>query len=142
MKKTITVIFLFFTFSMFSQSDKLVGEYHLQLENIDEYLIEYKLTLNQDGTFIFHSYTSINKVTQKKVNEYGKGKWKVDDKIVSFYVDIKNDFIGKYSLDFNKSKARLIIKSPRDKSDRIIKTRLKFFESETFWIKGIDMYKI
>ena len=51
-------------------------------------------------------------------------------------------FDEKYTLDFTNSKARFVTKSPRDKSDKIIKTQLKFLESEIFWMRRIDIDKI
>jgi len=65
----------------------------------------------------------------------------VDGKVVSFITNEEKDFDEKYTLDFNASKARFITKPSRDKTDRIIKTRLKFYESEIFWIEGLDIFK-
>ena len=45
-------------------------------------------------------------------------------------------------MGFTGSKARFIIKSPRDKTDQIIKTRLKFLKSEIPWMGAIEMLKI
>ena len=69
--------------------------------------------------------------------------WNVDNenKIISFSANLEEDFDEKYTLDFNKTKARFITKSPRDKTDRLVKTRIKFFDSEVFWIPGIEMLK-
>ncbi|MBG6110432.1 hypothetical protein H4V97_002459 [Flavobacterium sp. CG_23.5] len=100
------------------------------------------MNLNQDGTFFFQYYSNIKNGIPPEVNKYGKGKWTIENNVISFFVDKQKDFDQKHTLDFTKSKARLIIKSPRDKTDRIIKTRLRYLESEIFWMKGIEMIKI
>ncbi|MGB5437899.1 MAG: hypothetical protein WBM98_18545, partial [Maribacter sp.] len=126
---------------LYSQSDELIGEYYLKLGD-KKHLIEYKLNLNQDGTFIFHSYTNHATGIPPIVNNYGKGKWSSEGKVISFFSDKEKDFDEIHTLDFNNSKARFISKPSRDKTDRIIKTRIKFYESEIFWIEGLDIYKI
>jgi len=142
MKALFTILILISNLTLFSQSDKVIGDYALTLGNEESHLIEYKLTLNQDGTFFFHSYSKIKQGIPPVVNKYGKGKWTEENKVISFFSDKQKDFDEKHTLDFTNSKARFVIKSPRDKTDQIIKTRLKFLESEIFWISRIDMIKI
>jgi len=60
---------------------------------------------------------------------------------ITFFADKETDFDEKYTLDFNNSKTRFIIKSPRDKTDRNVKTSLQFFESKLFWIKRLRVFK-
>ncbi|MDO5981775.1 hypothetical protein [Flavivirga spongiicola] len=142
MKLILTSLLLISNLILFSQSDKLTGVYNRTLGKEGNHLIEYKLTLNQDGTFFFHSYSNNKRGIPPEVNKYGKGKWSAENKIISFFSEKEKDFDEKYTLDFNNSKARFVTKSPRDKTDRIIKTKLKFFESEIFWMRSIDMFKI
>ncbi|MGB5359645.1 MAG: copper resistance protein NlpE N-terminal domain-containing protein [Eudoraea sp.] len=141
MKKFIAVLFLMSGLTLFSQSDNMIGEYYLKLGD-DKHLIEYRLTLNQDQTFIFHSYVNHEAGMPQIINEYGKGNWTADGKIISFFSDNEKDFDEKNTLDLSNSRARFITKPSRDKTDRIIKTRLKFFESEIFWIEGLDIFKV
>ena len=140
MKRFLTAIFLISTLTLCSQTDKIIGEYFLELGN-EKHQIKYRLNLNSDWTFDFHSYTNHQNGIPPIVHKYGKGTWSVDGKIVSFITNEEKDFDEKYTLDFNASKARFITKPSRDKTDRIIKTRLKFYESEIFWIEGLDIFK-
>ena len=119
----------------------MVGDYFVELGN-EKHYIEYKLSLNFDGTFQFHSFTNNKSSIPPVVQLFGKGTWKVDGKVVSFFTDKNLHLDENYILDFSRTKARFITKSARDKSDRIIKTRLKFFESKINWIKGLDIFKI
>ena len=107
-----------------------------------DHLIEYKLTLHQDGTFVFRSYSKIKNGFLPEVNKYGKGKWIAKDNVITFSSNKQEDFDEKYTLDFTNSKARFVTKNPRDRSDRIIKTKLTFVESEIFWMQGLDVFKI
>lgn len=102
---------------------------------------DYKLTLNQDGTFLFHYYSKIKNGIPPEVNKYSKGKWTAKDNVLTFSSNKQEDFDAKYMFDFNTSKARFITKNPRDKSDRIIKTKLTFVESEIPWMQRIDIFK-
>ena len=142
MKLTITALLLIFNLTLFAQSKQIVGDYTRSLSEEGKHTIEYKLTLNQDGTFEFHSYTKLQGGTPPEVNKYGKGKWSVKNNVVTFSSNKKEDLNSKYTLDFSNSTARFITKNPRDKTDQIVKTRLTFLESKMFWLKGIDIFKI
>ncbi len=126
---------------LYAQSDQLEGEYFLQAGSQEKHLIEYKLTLRSDGTFFFHSYRDHKNGIPWVEHKYGKGNWRADGTVVSFYTNKEKDLDEKHTLDFSNSKAHFVTKPARDKTDRVIKTRLKFYESEIFWIKGLDITK-
>ncbi|WP_299211715.1 copper resistance protein NlpE N-terminal domain-containing protein [uncultured Dokdonia sp.] len=142
MKVLIITLFLLSNLTLFSQSDLFIGDYYRTLGNEENHSIEYTLTLHQDGTFIFHSYSNNKLGMPPEVHKYGKGKWIVKGKVITFLTDEEKDFDEKYTLNFNNSRARFVTKHPRDKTDRIIKTKLQFFDSEIPWIKTIDIFKI
>ena len=142
MKLLHTTLLLIFNLTIFAQSNAFAGDYNRTFSKEGDHLIEYKLTLRQDGTFVFHSYSKIKNGVPPEVNKYGKGKWTAKDNVISFSSNKKEDFDAKYTLDFNKSKARFVTKNPRDKSDRIFKTKLTFVESEIQWIQRLDVFKI
>ena len=142
MKLLHTTLLLIFNLTIFAQSNAFAGDYNRTFSKEGDHLIEYKLTLHQDGTFVFHSYSKIKNGVPPEVNKYGKGKWTAKDNVITFSSDKQEDFDAKYTLDFNKFKARFVTKNPRDKSDRIIKTKLTFVESEIQWIQRLDVFKI
>lgn len=142
MKLIIVTFLLISNLALFAQSNHMSGDYNLVLAKEGDHLLDYKLTLNQDGTFYFHYYSNIKQANPVEVNKYGKGKWVERNNLVTFFSDKKQDIDEKYTLDFNNSKARFISKSPRDKTDRIVKKSLNFIESEIFWMKGIRVLKI
>jgi hypothetical protein len=141
LKKLCTGLFLITALSSFSQSGSIIGKYYIKFGG-EKHLIEYNLILNPNGTFTFHSYTNRKAGIPPIIHKYGKGNWSADGKVVSFFTDNKKDFDEKHTLDFSNSRARFITKPSRDKTDRIIRTRLQFFESEIFWIKGLEILKI
>lgn len=142
MKLTTALLIFMCSYSLFSQSESFTGDYYVQLGNTEEHLIEYTLTLNEDGTFLFHSYSNNKSGIPQEVDTYGAGTWSSEKNVITFFTEAGEDVDGKHTLDFTDSKARFITKSVRNMSDQPIKTRLKFFKSGIFWIKGIEIVKI
>ena len=118
------------------------GVYVNEPKNYDGTKIKWTLTLNEDGTFIYHFLRDLSAISKpnKEENFYGKGTWILEGKIVTLLSE-NEDLNEHYTVNLNNSKARYITKSPRDKSDKIVKTALRFYESETFHIKGLELYK-
>ena len=142
MKTIFTVLILISSWTIFSQTQDVVGNYKLTLETKEKDLFEYELILQQDGTFSFHYHATIKQGIPPESNKYGKGNWTLKNNVISLSSDKQKDIDEKHTLDFTNSKARFIVKSPRDKTDRIVKPHIKFLESEISWIKGIDVFKI
>jgi len=142
MKTILTILILISNLTLFSQVDKPVGDYLLTLKTTAGEVFEYKLALNEDGTFLFHYYSSSKQEIPPETNKYGKGKWTVENNVISFFTDKQKDIDEKNTLDLTNSKARFITKSPRNKTDEIIKTRLQFLKSDIFWIARIEIFKI
>jgi hypothetical protein len=143
MRTIVSLQFLLLSSPGLSQAETVTGDYFVQLGNKDSRLIEYRLTLNQDGSFAFHAYSkSSDKIgIPEASNKYGRGTWSFQDRKVLFYTNPEKDMDEKYTLNFANSRAHFMTKSPRSQSDRAFKTRLKFFESDIFWIKGLEIFK-
>lgn len=142
MKLLLTAFLLISNLTLFAQSNQFAGDYSRSLSEDPKHIIEYKLTLNQDGTFEFHSYQKIQGGIPPEVNRYGKGKWTAKDNVITFSIDRKEDLNEKYTLDFTNSTARFITKNPRDKSNKVVKTKLQFLASEIPWLERVDIFKI
>ena len=141
MKLLIITLLLFYNLTTLAQN-QLVGDYQRSLSDTEgKHIIEYKLILNQDGTFLFHSYAKMQGGVPPETNKYGKGKWSAKDNLITFSADKKEDFDDKYTLNLNKTIARYVTKNPRDKSDKIVKTKLMLLESEIFWLQRLDIFK-
>jgi hypothetical protein len=142
MKAIYATLILLFNLISFSQSNAVVGAYALSLPTKENDLFEYKLTLSQDGTFYFHYYSNIKRGIPPEIHKYGKGTWSEEKNVISFFADKQTAFDEKHTLDFTNSNARFVTKSPRDKTDKIIKTRILFLASDIFWMKSIAMLKL
>lgn len=142
MKTLFTFLILMASLTSFAQSGTITGDYALSLPSNQGDLIEYKLTLKEDGSFEFHYYLNIKQRIPSTINQYGKGTWKVKDNVVSFLSDKQNDFDEKHTLDFTATKARFLTKSPRDTSDKLVKTQLRFLKSEIPFMERVDLLKI
>jgi hypothetical protein len=142
MKIIFTILILVSSLTSFSQTDKVIGDYKRKVETKDNDVLEYQLTLSQDGTFFFHYYSKLIHGTPPEVNKYGKGKWTVENNVIAFFTEKGKDLDEKHTLDFTNSKARFITKSTSDKTDRIVATKLTFLKSEIFWMEKIEMPKI
>ncbi|MDI5949241.1 hypothetical protein [Flavobacterium yafengii] len=142
MKLLLATFLLISNLTVFAQSNSFAGDYNRTLNTPGNDMFDYKLTLNQDGTFLFYYHSNIKNGIPPEVNKYGKGKWSAKDNVITFSSNKQEDFDEKYTLDFNNSKARFVTKNPRDKTERIIKTKLTFVESEIPWMQRLDVFKI
>lgn len=135
----IFVALLIYHFNVFAQS----GVYIKEPNSNDGTKLKWTLSLLDDGTFLYHFFRDISAISKSngEENYYGKGTWSlIGDSIVLFSND-EDNLKEQYTLNLNNSKARYITKSPRDKSIKVVKTALLFYESETFHIKGLELIK-
>lgn len=139
MKKLFLLLIITIGFSLSAQTENYAGTYILHLEGKDGNILDYKLQLNQDNTFMFVSFQKLldTRGEHDKYN-YGKGTWKVENKIIKFTTE-KMDLDEKHTLNFSGSTARLIKKSPRDTSEKVVPTSLQFYKSEIFWIANLKL---
>lgn len=141
MKLTIILLFLNFHLSGFAQSTSYAGIYKVNYDT-ENAVFEYKVELNSDGTFIFHSYSNHFNATPSEQIVNGKGTWKAKKNIISFSTDELNDLDKTYTLNFSNSKARIDRKSPRNKTLEDIPDLMRIYESDISWVKGKKLTKI
>lgn len=139
MKYILSIFILLFSLSLYAQSKEHIGNYTLKLGE-GEHVEITKLTLNPNGTFLFHFYDYRENGIPKEGAKYGKGTWTSKGQLIFFEVK-DSDVDASHVLNFNNSKARFDTKSPRDKSNRDIKTSIRFYESDIFWMTGRIMIK-
>lgn len=140
LKQLFFVFCFFICSSVFSQS----GIYVYEPKNSEGTIIKWTLTLNEDGTFLYHFLRDLSSISKPNIEEnyYGKGTWVLEGKLVILHSNKTDDLNEQYTINLNNSKARYITKSPRDTSDRVIKTALRFYEPEASHIKGLELFKI
>lgn len=140
MKKFLLLVFMTTLLTAFAQSREHAGSYEMKLGG-EEHFETIELTLNPNGTFLFHFYDYRESGTPKERTKYGKGTWTSNKRLIFFEVK-DSDIDATHVLNLNSAKARYDTKSPRDKSNRDIKTSIRFYESpELSWLKGRKFLK-
>ena len=87
MKTIFTILILISNLTLFSQVDKVIGDYQLLFKYKEGDLKEWKLTLNEDGTFFFQHHSNVKFEIPSEKNIYGKGTWTMENNVISFFSD-------------------------------------------------------
>ena len=128
--------------AFFAQSKIEHGNYQVNFLDAENEGIQYTLTLNEDKTFKFHFFRKPKGANNPQENYYAKGTYTSENNLIFFDAHDDLDLNEDYTLNFKNSKARFNTKSPRDVSTRVVKTSVKFYDSELFWVKGLELFKI
>lgn len=133
---TITLIFI----SLPSFSQNVEGTYtNSWLSNSGDG-IKYTLILQDDGRFTFHHrriYSNIEEDAKTDV----EGTWQLDGHILILNTEMPNSESNKIATDLDANKAKFISVSPRHPKFNIIKPSLKFYESDIFYAKDMELVK-
>lgn len=135
MKQLLILLLLTLNFSLSAQTEDYTGTYIFYVKANKGEIIDYKLQLNADKTFLYTSYINNN---TNEYNNNGKGTWKVENKIIKFTTE-SSDLDKDHTLNFTGTTARVIKKSPRDTSDKVVPTALQFYKSEIPWIANLKL---
>jgi hypothetical protein len=139
MKSLVLLIFTALCLNLSAQTEDYTGTYVLHIDGKDGSIVDSKLLLNTDNTFQFTSFQKLIDIRGEhdKYN-FGKGTWKVENKIIKFTTEAI-DLDEKHTMNFSGSTARIIKKSPRDTSEKVVPTSLQFYKSEIFWIANLKL---
>lgn len=139
MKKFLLLFLITLSLTLSAQTEEYSGTYNIHIEGKDKSIIDYNLLLNKDHTFMFVSFQKLIDIRgEHDKYYYGKGTWKVENKIIKFTTEA-TDLDEKHTLNFTGSTARLIKKSPRDISDKVVPTALQFYKSEIPWLANLKL---
>jgi len=125
--KYLLTIFLFTVSMAISAQNNTTIVYAKTYDINGEGILKRQLSIHSDGTFHFHSYRRIND-RSPEINLYGKGAWTSKKDLYIFSADPNSDFDEKYTLDFDKSRARVF----KDGS-------IRFLNSAVSWVKGMPL---
>lgn len=131
---------LLLLFLLTGNAQDISGEYEAVYDLKNAY-ISYHLNLEPDGRFIFKFYRKNYCDSCVEENQYGRGSWVYKNKKLELLAEAELDVNDDFILDLNGSKAHYISRSPRDKSSKVVKTRLKFYMSTIFWVKDMELIK-
>jgi hypothetical protein len=139
MKSLVLLIFTALCLNLSAQTEDYTGTYVLHIDGKDGSILDYTLHLNTDNTFQFTSFQKLIDIRGEHYKyNYGKGNWKVENKIIKFTTEA-TDLDEKHTMNFSGSTARLIKKSPRDTSEKVVPTSIQFYKSEIFWIANLKL---
>jgi len=140
MKYLLPLILYAFSLNMLAQSEEHAGHYEFYSGNNDNYYLKDKLSLNPNGTFLFRSESYVEDRMQRERLVYGKGTWTSNKQLILLTVNT-NDVDAKHVLNLNNTKLRYHTKSPRDKTNRDIKTSVRIIDTEISMFKGRTLIK-
>ncbi|MEY2631227.1 MAG: hypothetical protein RLZZ469_2125 [Bacteroidota bacterium] len=135
MKQFSLILLLITSFGINAQTEDFSGTYVFYNKSLKGEIVDYKIQLNEDQTFIFTSYV-FNGMNEYRSN--GKGTWKVENKTLKFTTE-PADINKEYTLNFTGTTARVIKKSPRDTSDKVVPITLQFYKSEIRIIENLKL---
>ena len=127
MKYLLTIFLFSVSMAISAQNNATTVVYEKTYEINGGGLHKRQLTLHSDGSFVFHSYRKI-KAGSPEENSYAKGTWTSEKDLYIFSAHRESDFDEKYTLDFDKSRARVF----KDGS-------IKFLNSTVPWVKGMPL---
>jgi hypothetical protein len=141
MRNFLMLLLALFTMTLNAQSGIYDGTYILKLDADNGDFHKWEITLNPDSTFLFHSFSKISMGIPPEKSTYGKGTWRAEKNIIYFTTDKIKDLDETHTLDLSHTKARYESKSPRDKTDRVLPIKLKFYQSDISWVQGKVLLK-
>lgn len=123
------ILFFFFAFSSVFAQD-YVGIYTKNIATSDGVIINYKLDLAADGTYEVSVFRNLGKSLSADENFYGKGNWKIENKLILFTCEELSDPLY---INMNGTTSRFDAKN---------KKALRFFKSKSLWFKNPMLEKI
>lgn len=136
--KTIILFCLVTLSALTTQSQNIEGTYANKWVSNSGEGIEYTLTLNTDGQFIF-DYIRIFKDDVKDKKTQVKGNWVLQNNLLTLQTETTGDNDLASRLDLNT--ARFESLSPRNPKFNLVQPSLKFYESAVFYAKDMELVK-
>lgn len=138
--KTILLILLIIFTSFSGLAQSIEGVYYNKWEAPSGESLAYTLHLHDDGTFVFSSdRTYLDAYPDQTLK--AKGTWQMDGHLLILEADEDQSEHSEFAGDLNKSKARYLSLSPRNPKFNLVKPSFKFFESNIFFAKDMELFK-
>lgn len=137
--KSLLFICLLNLIALTAQSQNIEGIYANKWIGNSGEGVQYTLTLQDDGNFIF-DYRRIYKDDIEDSKIEVKGVWILENRLLTLKTEHDGD--NKIALGLDLNKARFISVSPRNPDFNLVKPSLKFYESDVFYAKDMELIKI
>lgn len=123
-----------------AKSQTIEGTYTNKWESSSGEFVAYTLTLNPDGSFAFKSYQKFLGQEEEK-RTTATGTYKFENYLLVLATDLSNETDNALIANLNNCKARLSKISTRKVNSTGEKPSLKFYQSDVFYAKGMELYK-
>lgn len=137
MKSLFISLALIFLLAGSANCQNIEGTYTNKWEAKSGESISYNLTLKEDGTFKFQSTRTFLASTTDNTLA-AEGIWKLDGRLLILQTNEKNNEL---SSKLNMNKARYMTVSPRNPQFNLAKHSFKFYESDVFYAKDMELIK-
>ncbi len=128
-------------FSVNAQTaSSITGTYINMWESNSGEALNYTLTLEADGSFIFQSKRSFANIESEKTLT-ATGSWKLQNQLLVLLADPNDTNSNELTLQLNNTKARYVSISSRNPNFNLVKPSLKFYKSEVFYAKDMELIK-
>jgi hypothetical protein len=141
MRNYLTLFLLFMGPVIYAQTMVVTGDYYLKWE-CDSHQIEYKLSLQEEGSYELNTYTTERSSASEVVEQQEAGTWRSEGDVLTFTSKAAKDFDEEYTVNLNGSIARLMPKSPSENTDGKTETVLIFDTSKIYCIEGLEFVKL
>ena len=101
--------------------------------------IEYILSLQEDGNFTF-DYIRMYMDNNTDKNIKVKGTWKLENHLLVLNAEASGDE-NQIAAGLHLNKARFVSVSPRNPKFNLVKPSLKFYASDVFYAKDMELIK-
>lgn len=138
--RSLLLLFIITLTAFSTKAQTIEGTYANKWEGGSGEAIAYSLTLNDEGTFSFTSTrTFLDNVPDKRVEAIGT--WTLDGHLLVLCTDNKDTEMTPLQSQLHLNKARFISISPRNPKFNILKPSIKFYTSEVFYAKDMELVK-
>ena len=138
--KTVLLFFILINVAFPAIAQPIEGTYSNKWEAPSGESIEYSLTLHNDGNFIFSTIrTYLEELPEKIVS--AKGTWNLNGHLLELNTSVDSETDNTLALKLDMSKARYNYISKRNPKFNLVKPSLKFYSSEVFYAKDMELVK-
>ncbi|MEZ4803651.1 MAG: hypothetical protein R2797_12840 [Gelidibacter sp.] len=136
------LLFLVFILSSFSSvnSQTVEGTYTNKWVASSGEGISYTLVLKDNGQFTFSSTRFFMDSTADKTVK-ADGTWSLDGHLLILDTQTNDKNSEGLISNLNQNKARYVSVSPRNPNFNLVKPSLKFYESDVFYAKDMELFK-
>jgi hypothetical protein len=126
--------------TMTIQSQFVDGTYTNKWESPTGEAIAYILTLQNDNTFIFYlTRTYLNQEPDKTIK--AEGTWILTNNLLILKTTAETTTDSVLTTDLHNNKARYMSISPRNPSFNLVQPSFKFYQSNVFYAKNMELFK-